>query len=260
LSQLGTSFSKENLSKIVELMQNLNAPDGSKPPHTGYGVSAPASEELKPQSTAVLPQNAPSFTDSVENRGGLGLGMNMPGNFDGSKNTGNTNIGILDNKNLIENIGGLRSGGLFSQTTQAQGGQRTGNPMGLMQEEKAGFEREGENIGNLNKDGKIDNNNFAMDLAKAILGTVSEGGGPGQHSFKRKGGKEFQSLENMAKPLNYKTAPCKLFHSPTGCTRGEFCHFIHEPVYQGNYIIKIHLFFHRPGNSQFGGLFEKKEV
>lgn len=28
-------------------------------------------------------------------------------------------------------------------------------------------------------------------------------------------------------PKNYRTVPCRLYHGPTGCTRGDFCHFIH---------------------------------
>ena len=28
-------------------------------------------------------------------------------------------------------------------------------------------------------------------------------------------------------PKNFRTVPCRLYHGPTGCTRGEFCHFIH---------------------------------
>ena len=28
-------------------------------------------------------------------------------------------------------------------------------------------------------------------------------------------------------PKNYRIVPCRLYHGPTGCTRGDFCHFIH---------------------------------
>jgi hypothetical protein len=31
----------------------------------------------------------------------------------------------------------------------------------------------------------------------------------------------------LIKPGNYRTVPCKNYHGPTGCTRGDFCHFIH---------------------------------
>jgi len=35
-------------------------------------------------------------------------------------------------------------------------------------------------------------------------------------------------------PANYKTVPCKMYHSPGGmCQRGEFCHFIHNPAFAG---------------------------
>lgn len=35
----------------------------------------------------------------------------------------------------------------------------------------------------------------------------------------------------------YRTMPCKTFHSQGGyCNKGELCHFIHEPMYQGREI------------------------
>lgn len=40
-------------------------------------------------------------------------------------------------------------------------------------------------------------------------------------------------MENVPRPPNYKTVPCRLYHSPVGCARGEFCHFIHDPEYAG---------------------------
>lgn len=36
----------------------------------------------------------------------------------------------------------------------------------------------------------------------------------------------------MIKPTNYRTVPCKNFHGPSGCTRGDFCHFIHAQGYE----------------------------
>lgn len=35
------------------------------------------------------------------------------------------------------------------------------------------------------------------------------------------------------KPQNYKTVPCRGFHSQEGCERGNNCHFIHDFQYQG---------------------------
>ena len=34
-------------------------------------------------------------------------------------------------------------------------------------------------------------------------------------------------------PQNYRTAPCKNFHSHLGCTRGIRCHFLHVEKYKG---------------------------
>lgn len=45
--------------------------------------------------------------------------------------------------------------------------------------------------------------------------------------------KERRKFETMPKPMNYKTVPCRMFHSPIGCTRGDFCHFIHDQDYAG---------------------------
>ena len=45
--------------------------------------------------------------------------------------------------------------------------------------------------------------------------------------------KDKRKFESMPKPVNYKTVPCRLYHSPIGCARGEFCHFIHDQEYQG---------------------------
>lgn len=38
-------------------------------------------------------------------------------------------------------------------------------------------------------------------------------------------------------PKNYKTVPCKVYHGPMGhCSKGEFCHFIHDPSFAGREI------------------------
>lgn len=38
-------------------------------------------------------------------------------------------------------------------------------------------------------------------------------------------------------PKNYKTVPCKVYHGPNGhCSKGEFCHFIHDPNFVGREI------------------------
>jgi hypothetical protein len=46
--------------------------------------------------------------------------------------------------------------------------------------------------------------------------------------------KDRLQIDALLRPPNYKTVPCKLFHSATGsCGRGDFCHFIHDPKYHG---------------------------
>lgn len=42
------------------------------------------------------------------------------------------------------------------------------------------------------------------------------------------------------KPQNYRTVPCRRFHSSDGCERGDNCHFIHDFQYQGRPIPNFH--------------------
>ena len=42
------------------------------------------------------------------------------------------------------------------------------------------------------------------------------------------------------KPQNFRTVPCRRFHSQDGCERGDNCHFIHDFLYQGRPIPSTH--------------------
>jgi len=43
-----------------------------------------------------------------------------------------------------------------------------------------------------------------------------------------------QKADSRNKPQRYKTIPCRMYHSQHGsCTRGEMCHFIHNPQFIG---------------------------
>lgn len=46
-------------------------------------------------------------------------------------------------------------------------------------------------------------------------------------------GKDKKQYDPAAKPMNYRTVPCRLYHGGGGCSRGEFCHFIHVQEYEG---------------------------
>jgi len=46
----------------------------------------------------------------------------------------------------------------------------------------------------------------------------------------------FVSAEDAPKPPNYRTVPCRLFHSSVGCSRGSHCNFIHDEKYPGREI------------------------
>ncbi len=37
-------------------------------------------------------------------------------------------------------------------------------------------------------------------------------------------------------PKNIRTVPCRNYHGPQGCTRGDYCHFIHAFGYECKYI------------------------
>lgn len=58
---------------------------------------------------------------------------------------------------------------------------------------------------------------------------------------------EAKRLELQLKAQKYKTRPCRNYHGPAGCTRGEKCHFIHDPEYEGNLYIK----YFRKRDTQF---------
>lgn len=38
---------------------------------------------------------------------------------------------------------------------------------------------------------------------------------------------------NINKPVNYQTEACRNFHSQTGCSHGDNCHFIHDFAFEG---------------------------
>lgn len=54
--------------------------------------------------------------------------------------------------------------------------------------------------------------------------------------FKRQNEERKALLEKMGpqpmNPRNYRIVPCRLYHGPSGCTRGDFCHFIHAVGYE----------------------------
>lgn len=56
-----------------------------------------------------------------------------------------------------------------------------------------------------------------------------------QEPSKNQGARPVDPTKKMAinRPPNYKTVPCRLFHSPLGCERGEECHFIHDHNHAG---------------------------
>ena len=55
-------------------------------------------------------------------------------------------------------------------------------------------------------------------------------------------GQDPNDMNQLIKPGNYRTVPCRNFHGPNGCTRGDFCHFIHAVGYEGKLILKSNIF------------------
>jgi hypothetical protein len=41
------------------------------------------------------------------------------------------------------------------------------------------------------------------------------------------------------RPINFRTVPCRNFHSSEGCTRGDNCHFVHDFNYIGKPITNL---------------------
>jgi hypothetical protein len=54
---------------------------------------------------------------------------------------------------------------------------------------------------------------------------------------------------NLAK---YKTKPCRNYHSSVGCSRGDACHFIHDPDYAGTEIKCFNLSKYKSSSSSNG--------
>jgi|LauGreDrversion4_2_1035121.scaffolds.fasta_scaffold1063769_1 hypothetical protein len=46
-------------------------------------------------------------------------------------------------------------------------------------------------------------------------------------------------------PRNYRIVPCRLYHGPSGCTRGDFCHFIHAIGYECKFPYLFNKFLER---------------
>jgi hypothetical protein len=51
------------------------------------------------------------------------------------------------------------------------------------------------------------------------------------NEFKMKNEEKLAMQQKMGpqfiNPKNYRTVPCRNYHGPIGCTRGDFCHYIH---------------------------------
>ena len=77
-----------------------------------------------------------------------------------------------------------------------------------------------------------------MDLAPTS--SVSQDLNLSQDEISSKEDKNSAHYKVPYKPQNYKTVPCRLFHSLVGCTRGESCHFIHDLQFSGRETPNMH--------------------
>jgi hypothetical protein len=66
----------------------------------------------------------------------------------------------------------------------------------------------------------------------------SPGSPNSQYNSRDKGGNQHNKVPY--RPPNYKTVPCRMFHSSVGCSRGEGCHFIHDLQYAGRETPNMH--------------------
>jgi hypothetical protein len=87
---------------------------------------------------------------------------------------------------------------------------------------------------------------LAQALAQTLINTISviprlPMSAPVANNKLQSGKQKYTSVEDMPKPPNYKTVPCRLFHSTVGCSRGEFCHFIHDEKFAGKEIPQYEL-------------------
>jgi hypothetical protein len=55
--------------------------------------------------------------------------------------------------------------------------------------------------------------------------------------FKQQNEERKQRGPQIINPRNYRIVPCRLYHGPNGCTRGDFCHFIHAIGYECTYFL-----------------------
>ena len=78
----------------------------------------------------------------------------------------------------------------------------------------------------------------AIDLTP--LSTISQDLNLSQDDISSKEDKNSAHHKVAYKPQNYKTVPCRLFHSLVGCTRGESCHFIHDLQFSGRETPNMH--------------------
>lgn len=68
------------------------------------------------------------------------------------------------------------------------------------------------------------------------------------------------SMNQIIKPSNFRTVPCRNFHGPNGCTRGEYCHFIHAQGFEGREIAREVFQSYRNQNIRMNYLQEIQKV
>mmetsp|Transcript_23827 Transcript_23827/g.27776 ORF Transcript_23827/g.27776 Transcript_23827/m.27776 type:complete len:87 (+) Transcript_23827:186-446(+) len=68
------------------------------------------------------------------------------------------------------------------------------------------------------------------------------------------------NMNSIIKPSNFRTVPCRNFHGPNGCTRGEYCHFIHAQGFEGREIAREVFQSYRNQNIRMNYLQEIQKV
>ena len=63
---------------------------------------------------------------------------------------------------------------------------------------------------------------------------------PHSHNNNNHNSHSNNTMNNNLRPPNYKTKPCRNFHSDVGCNREDKCHFIHDLNYAGNSYYRLY--------------------
>ena len=99
------------------------------------------------------------------------------------------------------------------------------------------------NIPNLNMNYPFDQNMTSLNQLNNFQTQIQNNNiNQGGNNMHQKSNLDQRMIFESAQRMNiskYKTKPCRNYHGPTGCTRGDNCFFIHDPNYKGREIVNF---------------------